>query len=187
MKANLNKSLLENYKNTNDIKYKNLFIEHNTPLIRQIIARRFKYPSHFDDLLQEGRLALAKAMDKYDSDRGNISTLCYWSVMNRLKTYMSKTNVFGKRKSMLEPIDNSEDVLNLIQVDGKVKYSNLENLIDQLEEEDKNLIKERFGFNGKRKLGRISTKEIEAISKLKELINNSDYELVELFEESIVL
>lgn len=178
-----NATLVENYRKTQDVKIKNEFIEYNIPLIKNIIEKKFKYPNYFDDLLQEGRLALSKALDKYDPDRGNISTLCYWSVMNRLKTFMSKTNLYGSRKKRLEPIDNSEEILLNIQYSPTSKSTLLEKLMDSLEYEDRELIKNRFGFNGKRKIGKISARESLAIDRFKEIVSSSEYELEDLLQD----
>lgn len=178
-----NATLVESYRQTQDIRIKNKFIEYNIPLIKNIIEKKFRYPNYLDDLLQEGRLALSKALDKYDPERGNISTLCYWSIMNRLKTFMSKTNLYGNRKKKLEPVDNSEDILLNIQYSPGTRLTILEKLMDNLDTEDKELIRNRFGFNGKRKIGKMSAREHLAIDKFKEVISSSEYELEELLQD----
>lgn len=178
-----NKYLLDQYNITKDNKYKDEFIRKNTALVKKIIDRRFKYPNHFEDLLQEGRLALSKAMEKYDPDRGSISTLCYYSVMNRLKTFMSKTNIYGKRNIRLEPLDNSEEILLSLPASDVKNITILEELINNLPEEDKSLIRDRFGFNGKQKMGRVSTRELDAWKNLKSLIEEKGYSSRELLQE----
>lgn len=179
-----NKYLLEQYNSTKDDKFKDEFIKKNIPLVKRIIDRRFKYTNYFDDLLQEGRLALSKAMEKYDPSRGNISTLCYYSVMNRLKTFMSKTNIYGKRNARLEPLDNSEEILLSIPVNNVRNISVLEDLINDLSEEDRSLIRERFGFNGRQKIGKVSNRELHAWENLKSLIKEKGYSSSELLQET---
>ena len=179
-----NKYLLEQYQETKDNKFKNEFINKNIPLVKQIIDRRFKYPNYFDDLLQEGRLALSKAMEKYDPERGSISTLCYYSVMNRLKTFMSKTNIYGGRKMRLEPLDNSDEILLAIPVQNIKNISVLEDLINELPTEEKDLIRSRFGFDGKQKIGKVSYRELSAWESLKSLIKERGYSSIDLVQET---
>lgn len=184
-----NKSILDSFFNEKNPEIKDSlkeeFIETNEFLVKRIIERKFaSFSSRYDDLMQEGRLALSKAIDRFDPEKGQISTFCYHAVTNRLRSYVQGVRIFGKKKTYNGPIENSSEFLESIPVTDRRYKSVLEEVMDDLSEEDREVIRHRFGFDGNRKVGPISTKEMEAWNRLKEKIQESGYSRSELLQDA---
>lgn len=60
-------------------------------MINSIIQKKNLY-GEFQDLMQEGRIALMKALDTYSSEKSQFSTYAFVVIKNRLFQYVKKNN-----------------------------------------------------------------------------------------------
>lgn len=87
-----NEELIEKYKETFDIKIRNLIVEKNLNLVR-MIAYNYSQKSSisYDDLFQEGIIALINSIEKYDiNSKCKFSTFSYSAIVNQIRRYLSK-------------------------------------------------------------------------------------------------
>ena len=95
------------------------------PLLKSIIrkhASKRVQALHWEDAYQVCRIAVGKAVEKFDPARGSFATLCYWEALPALKAmanshantcYMPREikdmeNCPYVRRAMAEPVDASE-------------------------------------------------------------------------------
>lgn len=106
-------------------KYAEELIIGGTALIRKIINFLWKDSPYDEDLLQEGRLALFKALKKYNPSRGNdgelkgaqFATYAYNSIKNAIIMFLRKNrNTFGTIKKDLIQEDTT---LGLLEYEEK--------------------------------------------------------------------
>lgn len=127
---NNNKILLAEYKKTNSLRIKDQIVRENTGLVIEIIKRKFDYPEKFEDLRQEGFIALSNAIEKFDLNKKlEFSTFAYKVVRNRLINYLrdNKTPVWEEMtefESRPQPIsaDSFLEMSNLCFSDYKNRF-----------------------------------------------------------------
>lgn len=87
-----NEDLIEKYKSTYDNKIRNLIVEKNLNLVR-MIAYNYSQKSSisYEDLFQEGIIALINSIEKYDINFNcKFSTFSYSAIVNQIRRYLSK-------------------------------------------------------------------------------------------------
>lgn len=98
-----NTALLEEYNRHQSPKLKDALLIENGGLVREIIRRKFNYPNHYDDLYQEGLIALSNCIDKYDPKRGTtLSSYAYIAIRNRMINYLAKCGRQDSHDSLSE-------------------------------------------------------------------------------------
>lgn len=112
-----NKELLFKYKQTGDLRIKGLIIENNKGFIKDIINKKFNYPNILDELFQEGMIALSNCIEKYDPEKGELTTLSFYSIRNRLLNYL--------RKNQQTVSINFESLTDLIEAPRTINYINI--------------------------------------------------------------
>lgn len=87
--ANVVNELVIQYKTKSDKAIEEEIININTPLIVSIVAKYNKNDSDFDDLVQEGKIAIKKALKKFDLSKGvQFSTYVYLWIESSVKSYI---------------------------------------------------------------------------------------------------
>lgn len=90
-----------------------IFIE-NEKLVGYVYNKFFrqKYHEYEDDLIQEGRIALWKCINKYDNDKNCFSTFAVKCIKNSLYMFLRRELACGKRcVSLYEQISNTEGLV----------------------------------------------------------------------------
>lgn len=89
--------LFAEFKETGDVKVRNLIVASNMGLVYSII-RSFSFPLNKKaDIIQAGYLGLIKAVEKYDSSRGAKFSTCAWEWMRAYMVEFIK-NTYGECK-----------------------------------------------------------------------------------------
>jgi RNA polymerase sporulation-specific sigma factor len=171
-------------------------------LIKEIILKRLDYLVYakikgyknkacYEDLLQEGKLGLLKAVEDFDITRGiNFFKYARWHIQSCITrlTKRYKREEAQKRRVMKDQIDNYED-----EVGPDIRYELLESFVvlrramSNLPDIDRNVLIMRFGINGsneytlkqigetfsltKQRIAQIEKKAISKIKKDKEFKN----------------
>ncbi len=102
--------LLESKTNKNS---KKLFLEQNLGLVISVVSKYF--PCYVDilDLIQEGNIALNKAIELFNPSLGNeFSTYAYHAIRNNIITYLNKSQKKHNHLSLEEDINNIEEINN---------------------------------------------------------------------------
>lgn len=102
------------------------FIKENEGLIMRVVSKYCNYrKSDFEDLLQEGKMAIYKDLDNYDENKGALSTFCYTSVRNRIY-------VVSKSYSNWDRTDMNNEAISKIEGDNTFNrlYSMLKTTIN---------------------------------------------------------
>lgn len=76
---------------------KNKLIVKHTPLVVSVIQKKFPNARDRDDLIQEGLLALSKAIDTYQESRGSFSNWATTCVIRRGLDYVLRKSPMIKR------------------------------------------------------------------------------------------
>src|SRR5918996_868680 len=78
-------------------------IEQYTPLVRSIayqIKQRLRVPLEMDELVQEGRIGLMEAADRFDSKLGvSFKTFAYYRIKGAMYDGLRKMDVITRRKN----------------------------------------------------------------------------------------
>ncbi len=174
-------------------------VQANLRLVISIVKKFSNNQCSFDDLLSDGIIALMRAVEKFDYDRGfRFSTYatqvvrrnCYRMVMDRQEERLKVTN------SVYEPgLDVADDVRTPTMSEGRwsTMRQHLGALLDQLDRREKFIIRARFSLGGHRKvqtlqsladaLGvskeRVRQLEKRAMDKLRLLADSQPLEFVE--------
>lgn len=69
-RAQRGRDLLRAYHECGDLRARDELVEHYLPLVRGIAGRYARRGEHLEDLIQVGAMALLKAIDRFDVDRG---------------------------------------------------------------------------------------------------------------------
>jgi RNA polymerase primary sigma factor len=179
--------------------HRDSIVQANLRLVISIVKKFSNQHCSFDDLLSDGIIALMRAVEKFDYERGfRFSTYatqvvrrnCYRMVMERQQERLRVTN------SMNEPgMDVADDVHSPTMSEGRWNSlrGHLGLLLDQLDRREKFIIRARFSLGSHRRvqtlqaladaLGvskeRIRQLEKRAMDKLKLLADNNPVEVVE--------
>lgn len=127
-----NKELCIKYRETGDLKIKGQIIENNKAFVKSIISKRFNYPNIFEDLFQEGMIALSNCIEKYEPSKSELTTFSYYSIRNRLLNYLRKnqqtTSVTYEGLSELIEAPRTINVFNIVEeACSRVSQSTKEN------------------------------------------------------------
>ena len=115
-----------------------------------IISKRiscYKNTSMYEDLLQEGRMGIMMAMEKFDADRSpNFFHYSTWHVQNKIRIYLQKQRKNKCEILMEETVDyaNETDLNNIME--EKETKSVLLSAIEMLPKIDQQILKMRFGL-----------------------------------------
>ncbi len=133
-------------------------VQANLRLVISIVKKFANNQCSFDDLLSDGIIALMRAVEKFDYDRGfRFSTYatqvvrrnCYRMVMDRQQERLKVTN------SVYEPgLDVADDVRSPNMSEGRwsTMRQHLGALLEQLDRREKFIIRARFSLGGHRKV-----------------------------------
>ncbi len=133
-------------------------VQANLRLVISIVKKFANNHCSFDDLLSDGIIALMRAVEKFDYDRGfRFSTYatqvvrrnCYRMVMDRQEERLKVTN------SVYEPgLDVADDVRTPTMSEGRwsTMRQHLGALLDQLDRREKFIIRARFSLGGHRRV-----------------------------------
>lgn len=179
--------------------HRDSIVQANLRLVISIVKKFSNHQCSFDDLLSDGIVALMRAVEKFDYERGfRFSTYatqvvrrnCYRLVMERQQERLKVTN------SVYEPgMDVADDVRSPTMSEGRWNSlrGHLGNLLDKLDRREKFIIRARFSLGGHRRvqtlqaladaLGvskeRIRQLEKRAMDKLKILADANPLDYVE--------
>ncbi len=133
-------------------------VQANLRLVISIVKKFANTQCSFDDLLSDGIIALMRAVEKFDYDRGfRFSTYatqvvrrnCYRMVMERQQERLKVTN------SVYEPgLDVADDIHSPSMSEGRwsTMRQHLGALLDQLDRREKFIIRARFSLGGHRRV-----------------------------------
>jgi len=138
--------------------HRDSIVQANLRLVISIVKKFANNQCSFDDLLSDGIIALMRAVEKFDYDRGfRFSTYatqvvrrnCYRMVMDRQEERLKVTN------SVYEPgLDVADDVRTPTMSEGRwsIMRQHLGALLDQLDRREKFIIRARFSLGGHRRV-----------------------------------
>jgi RNA polymerase sigma factor (sigma-70 family) len=86
--------LIDKFRSTGEVQYRNKVIEAMVKLIIDIIGKDFYYSTTaFEDLLQEGVLAVVEAIDRFDKTKSdNFSSYAVIWIKGRIKKYLANNS-----------------------------------------------------------------------------------------------
>ena len=149
--------------NKNDIKGRQLLVEHNLRLV-VYIAKKFENTGvGIEDLISIGTIGLIKAINTFNTDK-NIKLATYASrcIENEILMYLRKSNRSKGEVSIDEPLNQDGDgnellLSDILGTDADITSRRLEDEVDKtllkaaikkLNEREKYIMELRFGFNG---------------------------------------
>lgn len=117
------------------------FIKRLTFLVQSRISR-YRMQPYYEDLLQEGKIGLMKAMDNFDPERGlNFFKYAQWHIKNKINAFLR----WQKRTSKNVYIErNNETEDPYMIVEEKEERMVLRNIINSLPKIPKDIIISRY-------------------------------------------
>jgi len=117
----------------------------------QANARLYATPRFpLDELMSEGSMALLRAIDKFDVERGfRFSTYATHAIRRSFFRHFEreqKRTKLGVSSEHLELMVDPNDMSTLPEREQAQRESTLNRLVDQLEARDRHIIQERFGL-----------------------------------------
>lgn len=109
----------------------------------------YKNSNMYEDLLQEGRMGIMLAMEKFDTTRSiNFFQYSTWHIQNKIRIYLKKEKR-RKREILVEHTPDSidENVDPSIIVENEEQRRVLLAALNKLPKIDREVLKMRFGFN----------------------------------------
>jgi len=110
----------------------------------------YKETDIYEDLIQEGRMGIIMAMEKFDNSRGiNFFQYSGWHIKNNIRTFLRR-----ERKKRCEiPTENvfnyiDEDAAPADEYETREAKKVLQLAIDKLPEMDRRVVEMRFGLGG---------------------------------------
>ncbi len=173
--------------------YRNRLIRANMRLVISIVKKFANVENSFDDLLSDGVIALIRAIDKFDYDKGfRFST--YATQVIRRNAYRTVMQKYTEKKKVSSSLDDLE--LDIMQPDrssnvDEYRWQQLRTkmmeLVDQLDRRERFIVRARFSLGAHRRvqtlqrladvLGvskeRVRQLEKRALEKLRSLSNSS--------------
>jgi RNA polymerase sigma factor (sigma-70 family) len=158
------------------------FIRRLTYMVQARIKRYRKQP-YYDDLLQEGKLGLVKAMIDFDPKRGiNFFKFAVWHIQNRIGGFIRwNKRTAGQKSVQDEFVSSCEDTPDpQEQLEAEERRRLVLRSISQLPEIDKAVVNMRYGLDGRcqtlEQVGnrfsvtrqRIQQIEVRAISRIRQ-------------------
>lgn len=189
--------ILENYDGS-DCAVRNLLITHNLRLVVYIAKRFDTGGSNIEDLISIGTIGLIKAVNTFRPDK-NIKLATYASrcIENEILMYLRKYSNLKNEISIDEPLnvdwDGNElllsDVLGSepdeisLTLENEVEKKQLNELVSNLAEREKTIMKLRFGLDGQEEMTQKDVADMLGISQSyisrleKRIISKLKYEI----------
>ncbi len=158
---------------------RNILVEHNLRLVAHIVKKYGNMPYDSDDLVSVGTIGLIKAIDSYDSEKNaKLSSYASRCIENEILMYFRSRKKDVLDISLDEVIDvdkdgNSLTLMDIIaddtdiseQTAQKINYEKAREYLEKLPEREKNIIKLRFGIDGKDPLTQKQISDMFGISR----------------------
>ncbi len=179
--------------------HRDLIVRSNMRLVMSIIKKFVNANNAFDDLLSDGAMAIMRAVDKFDYDRGfRFSTYATQVVRrNAYRTIMQRQN--DKLRTAISTEESGVDVCEVERTGidenrWQLLRSRLAEMLDQLDRREKLIIRARFSLGSHRRvqtlqrlaevLGvskeRVRQIEKRALEKLRALVDKSPLPVAEI-------
>lgn len=136
-----NDEVLEIFKTSKNIK-EELLIKLN--FLIQAKIKKFKKQPYYEDLLQEGKIGLLKAIEEFDMNKSvNFFKFANWYIWHRIKVFLC----WQKRSSNIYREESFEDFNPQNKYEEKERDLYINNAINNLSFMDKKIITMRFGID----------------------------------------
>ena len=137
----------------NALEVKNLLIRSNLRLVVSIAKRHMKPTSNFFEMVSDGNISLIRAIEKFDYSKGNkFSTYASWAIMKNFArsipaehTHLDRFRT-GNQELFQSSQDDRSDQFGQELVNHR-QHQVIMNILEQLDEREKNIIMFRFGLN----------------------------------------
>ena len=106
------------YKENNNLEAKNILIERNLRLVAHIV-KKYQGTEELSDLISIGTIGLIKAINTFDSDKGNrLATYAARCIDNELLMMLRSKKKTSREISLYEPIGNDSEgnEINLLDI-----------------------------------------------------------------------
>ena len=129
------------YKENNNLEAKNILIERNLRLVAHIV-KKYQGTEELSDLISIGTIGLIKAINTFDSDKGNrLATYAARCIDNELLMMLRSKKKTSREISLYEPIGNDSEgneinLLDILERNEKDIYEQI-----SLKEDTQNLYK----------------------------------------------
>jgi len=183
---------IRDFKKCNDEKEKKILLDRLIKLLSYMIHSKikvFRNKDFYDDLLQEGKIALIKAINDFDENRGpNFFKYADWCIKSNINLYMRwlKRNSTIKKKIKIHSVEENKTPYEYAEKLENKKI--LLNEIDKLPKKDKEILIMRYGLESDNNLTlrqikpiislstqRISQIELKTLKKFREDIKMINY------------
>lgn len=149
-----------------DMEARNTLVECNMRLVAHIAKKYHSSDKDFDDIISIGTIGLIKAINTFDSSKGNrLVTYASKCIENEILMYFRSEKKKSREVSLYEPLGTDKDgnsisLLDIIESDSKdmlSEYATNEQLIWLFKNIEKlltpfefNIIKKRYGLFGEK-------------------------------------
>lgn len=149
-----------------DMEARNILVERNMRLVAHIAKKYHSCDKDFDDIISIGTIGLIKAINTFDSSKGNrLVTYASKCIENEILMYFRSEKKKSREVSLYEPLGTDKDgnsisLLDIIECDSKDMlteyaaneqlfwlFKNIEKLLTPFEY---NIIKKRYGLFGEK-------------------------------------
>ena len=154
--------------------------EQYEPMITRVLQKAHIYKDQ-DHYRQCARIALWKAVQSYQQDKGEFAPYAYWTMLTSLYTEMKKHNQYHERNISYEK-DELANIVHYNQAEDETveKFEELEELLAQLSEVEYRLIKSIYLYGNSyeeialaegRTVASIKKRRQRAMDKLRKLVS----------------
>lgn len=99
-------SLFFAYQATGNVKYRNTLVKRNLGLVRKVVNSFTEWRQLYDDLFNEGVLALIKAVERFDPSRGHkFSTFAMPYITGKIQQYFRDKHHLIRLPQSIQSID----------------------------------------------------------------------------------